>query len=391
MIEYNKNTQVPEHNKEKTTNIAFYQSAELLERAAKNNLSAGFAISGMIAGIGLIGLIGVNSSVATKGVLPQIDNMFVYVLLLLVNCLHLNVLLITRRMKKLTAKTKLNICYGNFLVNAFLSGMSLYSTQVGSSYFFELVLIMTVISLLPYYRFGRGMLVVAISALTTWAIIDGNRLHVAWQDFYDLLIFYVICIASIFLRRYWFKESSALNERLQLANSRFAVRSRTDDLTGLLNRTALREDFNDYQHEQVGMAMIDLDDFKQFNDQHGHSYGDRILAQIGQYMLDELDSPRISCYRYGGDEFLVIGIDMDPEMFKANLRKFQENYAFITEGQKTPATLSIGCCAGFLDSKHDLRSCLRLADSCLYDAKKRGKNALVAKRYSAFSGNIDNH
>lgn len=53
--------------------------------------------------------------------------------------------------------------------------------------------------------------------------------------------------------------------------------------------------------------------------------------------------------------------------------------------------MSIGCCAGFLDSKHDLRSCLRLADSCLYDAKKRGKNALVAKRYSAFSGNIDNH
>lgn len=57
-------------------------------------------------------------------------------------------------------------------------------------------------------------------------------------------------------------------------------------MTGLANRMALREDFPNYLRQNLGIAMINLDDFKYFNDHYGHAYGDLVLQKLGQFLMD---------------------------------------------------------------------------------------------------------
>lgn len=68
------------------------------------------------------------------------------------------------------------------------------------------------------------------------------------------------------------KKSSILHR----ATGSLFVSSRTDELTGIYNRLALRECFPNYLNQEVGAAMIDLDNFKRFNDNYGHAYGDLV-------------------------------------------------------------------------------------------------------------------
>ena len=215
------------------------------------------------------------------------------------------------------AELEIRICFANLAVNAILSGFTSYSTQEGSSYFFELVLMM-VICVFPYYKAGHGLYLVALSLLMISAIILVNHVQVAWQDTYGLYLFYVIGQACIVLRRYWFRQSSWYNYILHQANGTLFVSSRTDELTGLYNRLALREDFPNYSKQEVGVAMIDLDDFKRFNDNYGHAYGDLVLTRLGRYLQKDWMNEHLRCYRYGGDEILIIASGLEDGDFVKN-------------------------------------------------------------------------
>ncbi|GHN32668.1 GGDEF family protein [Lactobacillus delbrueckii] len=230
-----------------------------------------------------------------------------------------------------------------------MSGFTLYTTQEGSNYFFELVLMMMVICVFPYYKAGYGLSLVALSLLMISAIILVNHVQVAWQDAYDLFLFYVIGQACIVLRRYWFRQSSWYNYILHQANGTLFVSSRTDELTGLYNRLALREDFPNYSKQEVGVAMIDLDDFKRFNDNYGH----------------------------GGDEILIIASGLEDGDFVKKLQIFQAEYAKLNQQLEEPATLSIGYATGAVANEEELRKMIQLVDNYLYQAKRQGKNQVV--------------
>ncbi|MGZ1195190.1 GGDEF domain-containing protein [Lactobacillus delbrueckii subsp. bulgaricus] len=181
---------------------------------------------------------------------------------------------------------------------------------------------MMVICVFPYYKAGHGLSLVALSLLMISAIILVNHVQVAWQDAYDLFLFYVIGQACIVLRRYWFRQSSWYNYILHQANGTLFVSSRTDKLTGLYNRLALREDFPNYGKQEVGVAMIDLDDFKRFNDNYGHAYGDLVLTRLGRYLQKDWMNEHLRCYRYGGDEILIIASGLEDGDFVKKIADF---------------------------------------------------------------------
>ncbi len=156
----------------------------------------------------------------------------------------------------------------------------------------------------------------------------------------------------------------------------------TDPLTGCYNRRALMERLEQemdraarYATMLTGM-MIDIDNFKQINDTHGHLVGDRVLKQLAQLLRREQRSVDIVA-RYGGEEFVALL----PETTSGESRGFAErilkrvaDYDFGDGGAAVRVTISIGV-ASYPDERvSDGQSLLKLADGHLYRAKSEGRN-----------------
>jgi two-component system, cell cycle response regulator len=156
----------------------------------------------------------------------------------------------------------------------------------------------------------------------------------------------------------------------------------TDPLTGCFNRRALVVKLEQemdraarYATMLTGM-MLDIDNFKQINDTHGHLVGDRVLKQLAALLKREQRSVDIVA-RYGGEEFVVLL----PETTSIESRNFAERilrrvatHDFGEPGQPVRVTISIGIAAYPDERVTDGESLLRLADTHLYRAKSDGRN-----------------
>ncbi len=361
---------------------SYLNSDLFLQVVATNNVWMGIAVSFLVSLIGCLGLFGLSSSFAGRPAIFYVPSELVYYLLLLVNLPHLLLLYyFTQNAAKFQAITRIRWCYANLMVNAILSGITIYSTQIGSSFLFETVLIMIAICSLPYYHKWYGFFLVLLSFSSTILVLMEARIRLAWQDQYDIFLFYLICQVIIILRRRWFRQSSWYNYVVNETSGQLFLRSRTDELTGLANRMALREDFPNYLRQNLGIAMIDLDDFKYFNDHYGHAYGDLVLQNLGQFLMDNVANHHVHCYRYGGDEALIIATATEENDFVEQLLLVQWNYARMNKNLESPATLSIGYCTGIVDSEEELRKAIKQADASLYQAKKQGKNKVLGQTF----------
>jgi len=149
---------------------------------------------------------------------------------------------------------------------------------------------------------------------------------------------------------------------------------RCDPLTGLCNRQALNETLENYltMHRRYGMlfsvAVFDLDNFKAYNEQHGHVHGDRLLKQIAS-LLDQQARDTDVVTRSGGEEFIVVL----PATELAGATMFAERMRE-TVAQSTALTVS-GAVATVADGD-DVKIFLTRADTALYAAKAAGRNAV---------------
>ena len=146
-----------------------------------------------------------------------------------------------------------------------------------------------------------------------------------------------------------------------------------DALTGIGNRLTLRRDYDSYQGHEVSVVMLDLNDFKLINDTRGHEEGDRILQEVGKLLSDTFGKEH--CYRYGGDEFLVIVPDISDSEFNEKLESLKQNKPAIDDTAK--AGFSIGFVRGTLTDSDMLRNMISKADEKMYESK-REKNRIFA-------------
>ena len=146
-----------------------------------------------------------------------------------------------------------------------------------------------------------------------------------------------------------------------------------DALTGIGNRLALRRDYESYQGHEVTVLMLDLNDFKLINDTCGHEEGDRVLQEIGKLLSDTFGKEH--CYRYGGDEFLVIVPDISSSEFNEKLENIKQNKPAVDDTAK--AGFSIGYVRGVLTDSDMLRNLISRADVKMYESK-REKNRIAA-------------
>ena len=169
------------------------------------------------------------------------------------------------------------------------------------------------------------------------------------------------------------------NLRLQETLRQQSIR---DELTGLYNRRYLEEslprELSRCGRRQLPLAllMLDLDHFKAFNDAHGHDGGDALLAGLGRLLQTHCRGEDIAC-RYGGEEFIVILPEADPD---TAMHRAQEIRATV-QAMAVPhlqhviggITVSIGLAMFPLHAREG-EELKRLADAALYRAKANGRN-----------------
>lgn len=173
---------------------------------------------------------------------------------------------------------------------------------------------------------------------------------------------------------------------LRLANVRLFEQARVDHLTNLHTRLKLKEDAEKLwpQVERYGerycALMCDIDNFKEFNDTYGHIEGDRVLKEVAGALKSQCRS-KDRIYRFGGEEFLIILSDCDPERGKASAERYRraiEELSVSHSGSTSGiVTISIGMAPLNLSSGQTLEGWLEKADVALYDAKRSGRNRVA--------------
>lgn len=156
--------------------------------------------------------------------------------------------------------------------------------------------------------------------------------------------------------------------------------SMTDPLTGAGNRLAmmthLEHELNlarRYHHE-LSLLMIDIDKFKKINDTQGHTAGDNVLQQMVQ-LINKVNRNTDRCYRYGGEEFVVVLSKTDKYgalVIAERLREAVAALRICAESGPLQATVSIGA-ASFTDTD-DCQYLLSRADKAMYKIKNQGGN-----------------
>lgn len=153
-----------------------------------------------------------------------------------------------------------------------------------------------------------------------------------------------------------------------------------DFLTGLANRRKLFEDLKteaDKGNRPSSVIMIDVDYFKQYNDIYGHQNGDFILKRIACVLSEEGGKNEVTFYRYGGEEFIGIvwreATDTD-SICSAVKDKIELLEAPFPESPFGKVTVSIGFADHCVSVREDSEDIIRMADSALYSAKRKGRN-----------------
>lgn len=165
---------------------------------------------------------------------------------------------------------------------------------------------------------------------------------------------------------------------------KFERHATTDALTGLGNRHAMEDSFPreiercEQDEKPIALIMIDVDNFKDFNDRFGHIAGDRALTAVA-HILKHHFRPHDILVRYGGDEFAVLlpGVSADVALSVANRVREAVSGDTTDSGDsliQIPIRISMGVAA--LNSAGTLDHLIRAADEALYRAKRAGRNAV---------------
>lgn len=169
------------------------------------------------------------------------------------------------------------------------------------------------------------------------------------------------------------------------------VEASLDGLTGIANRRNF--DFtvqrwviaHEKSEEPFTVALFDLDNFKQVNDNYGHQIGDQVLISTA---MEIGKSIRASDFlgRYGGDEFVVLSSGMklveSLRRFSALLQHIEQMQSDCKSAEKGPLTVTLTSSCGVAEYalRESAKDLIQRADEALYEAKRAGKNQVIAKR-----------
>jgi diguanylate cyclase (GGDEF)-like protein len=174
----------------------------------------------------------------------------------------------------------------------------------------------------------------------------------------------------------------AANNELEATNARLKEFSFKDEVTGLYNRRffsiRLDEEISRYRrfNHPVSVVLMDVDAFKEINDDLGHAAGDETLREIAQLVLKHSRGINVIA-RYGGDEFIILLVETTKLGASAYAERLRQVVATSAFGHGRPITASFGVASVPQDVAASSEEIVRAADEALYSAKRAGKNTVA--------------
>lgn len=162
--------------------------------------------------------------------------------------------------------------------------------------------------------------------------------------------------------------------------------SETDPLTGVGTRRVLERVLKtEYARATrynncFSVAIVDIDNFKEINDNAGHAAGDRALQQLAKIMRNNVRTADMIITRYGGDEFVMVMPETKLKGAKVLLERLRRQVKSISIPKMQSITISCGLAE--LTVSDTAKSILERADAALYEAKRHGRNRVVASQHA---------
>lgn len=210
----------------------------------------------------------------------------------------------------------------------------------------------------------------------------------------NLTIFSITALVAISIQQVQIKRQVinqltvvAQTEQLKVLNNQLLIQAKTDGLTNLYNRAYFNVRYKELwdlavaNNNYFSTCLIDIDNFKQINDTFGHLIGDKCLRKIASLIQEETDKIGGVCFRYGGEEFLIVCLKVNNnDMVKAmdTLRK-RVNEISILEGRPN-ISITIGISETIAFQSLNCYQILSEADEALYYGKEHGKNTVVCHK-----------
>ena len=174
-----------------------------------------------------------------------------------------------------------------------------------------------------------------------------------------------------------------LQDELRARNAELDRVSRIDMLTNIYNRRHLDEHLRQVisaarRHDRtVGVLIVDIDHFKEVNDEHGHLAGDAVLREVAA-RLQQAMRTEDALGRWGGEEFLAVLTDTPPEGVRVMAERLRQVVAAapftLDDGSQIRVTVSVGHTNG----REDAEVLVHRADDALYVAKAEGRNRVAS-------------
>lgn len=246
-----------------------------------------------------------------------------------------------------------------FIINVFLVGFYYYLLYKGKLY--ETIKTFLTDAMFAYLSTLLLSIVLVI-------LIVSNR-------YIGLFLFLTIAVLLSYTFRQLFKMYNKMSDKANM-----------DQRTGLFNHSYFEEKLDEYmkqgreQNIPLSLAMIDLDDFKKYNDAFGHPQGDRLLSFFGGIFKAECDSHKLFAARFGGEEFSIIMpgyTKKTAKEFLDGLRKKINDAPFDGVDVFTHGCISFS--AGIIEAnqeRYDKNQLIDWADRAMYVAKSKGKNTV---------------
>lgn len=176
-------------------------------------------------------------------------------------------------------------------------------------------------------------------------------------------------------------------EQFRELSQKYRRASTTDELTGVPNRRYFNEALerewgrSARANQPLSLLLMDVDDFKEYNDEHGHVAGDRLLEVIAQALSQVPQRPGDIFARFGGDEFVMILPKTDREgaltVAQKALEEMQEVEVPRGDIEVGDLTISIGAVSAIPHPESPSEEMVRLADQALFQAKENGRDGVV--------------